>query len=520
EDVDPDPEVTRYEWVPKGDTTVPLPDKNDVSIKGTDTASTSNWRWNIEDIDCENATITFEAWDDCGETVDSEEVLIDNVAPWIELTAPDAECDVDCVDLEWKIIQEKCLTCGVGCTDWWVGTIEVSQGTLDNKPSKKITVACDCTLPATGTVKWCFGDVDCGTTLIATLTVWDAAGNMAVEVVELKDVDNMAPRIDHFTVNPTLKFDNEDPYLEMSWSATDNCPNSVSVWVDQGYLERRYPDSDNAILAQIEPFEPEDWEDKWTGGPNSFTVDASGMRWYLDDPAASGTVWIAFQDVCCNEAVASSSLGLKFNMNVDWEGEGWAGDGGTGFLYGTVVKLEAEPDQCWYFEKWQITDRKGSYSSRDYPLRYTITGDASITAIFVAHVVDLVAVDDFGATDQDTALTVDATNGVLENDYDPDGDDLIVTETTNGTDTADAGDPIAGTNGGTFTINPDGSYTFDPGEDFVYLPKDATTTTSVVYTARDVLCESGEATLTITVTGLNDSPVFTHGPEETVGSVT
>jgi len=62
EDVDPDPQITKYEWVPKGDTNVSLPNKNDESIKGTDTASTSNWRWNIEGIDCENATITFKAW--------------------------------------------------------------------------------------------------------------------------------------------------------------------------------------------------------------------------------------------------------------------------------------------------------------------------------------------------------------------------------------------------------------------------------------------------------------------------
>jgi len=88
---------------------------------------------------------------------------------------------------------------------------------------------------------------------------------MAGEVVELKDVDNMAPRIDSFEIGK-LNHENDKPYLDITWSATDNCPNSVSVWVDQGYLERRYPDSDNTMTAQINPFEPEDWKDKWTGG--------------------------------------------------------------------------------------------------------------------------------------------------------------------------------------------------------------------------------------------------------------
>ncbi|MCB2076217.1 MAG: tandem-95 repeat protein [Novosphingobium sp.] len=115
------------------------------------------------------------------------------------------------------------------------------------------------------------------------------------------------------------------------------------------------------------------------------------------------------------------------------------------------------------------------------------------------------AVDDVNTTDEDTALTVTAANGVIPNDNDPDGDDLTVIE-VNG-DTANLGNAIDGSAGGRFTLNADGSYGFDPDGDFEDLAVGEERSTSINYTVSDGEGGTDTATLTITVTGANDAPV-------------
>ena len=63
------------------------------------------------------------------------------------------------------------------------------------------------------------------------------------------------------------------------------------------------------------------------------------------------------------------------------------------------------------------------------------------------------------------------------------------------------GAAVAGSNGGSFTIAADGSYSFDPGAAFDDLAVGATRTTSVTYTNLDNNGGSASTTLTITVTG-------------------
>ena len=117
-------------------------------------------------------------------------------------------------------------------------------------------------------------------------------------------------------------------------------------------------------------------------------------------------------------------------------------------------------------------------------------------------------VADTGITDEDTVLSVsDPAAGVLGNDVDVDANDmLVVTEVANGATTVAAGAQIAGSDGGLFTINADGTYAFDPNEDFEDLAQGVPATTSVTYTVSDGLTTATE-TLTVTVTGVNDAPV-------------
>jgi len=97
-----------------------------------------------------------------------------------------------------------------------------------------------------------------------------------------------------------------------------------------------------------------------------------------------------------------------------------------------------------------------------------------------------VAQDDSYTTSEDTPLVVPAP-GVLGNDYDVDGDPLTAVL-------------VSGPAHGTLALNPDGSFTYTPSENFC--GED-----SFTYKAYDGALYSNVATVRITVTCVNDAPV-------------
>ena len=98
------------------------------------------------------------------------------------------------------------------------------------------------------------------------------------------------------------------------------------------------------------------------------------------------------------------------------------------------------------------------------------------------------ALDDTATTDEDTAIDID----VLANDTDPDGDALAVTQVS---------DPP----NGTASINVGGTVRYIPKADFHG-------TDSFTYTISDPGGLAAQATVTVTVTPVNDAPVFTSTP--------
>jgi uncharacterized repeat protein (TIGR01451 family) len=99
---------------------------------------------------------------------------------------------------------------------------------------------------------------------------------------------------------------------------------------------------------------------------------------------------------------------------------------------------------------------------------------------------DPVANDDAYSTSEDTPLSVPAP-GVLANDTDADGDPLVAV-------------PDSGPSDGSLTLNSDGSFLYSPHLDFHG-------TDSFTYHANDGLADSNIATVSITVTAVNDPPV-------------
>jgi len=93
--------------------------------------------------------------------------------------------------------------------------------------------------------------------------------------------------------------------------------------------------------------------------------------------------------------------------------------------------------------------------------------------------------------DANAVLSNDKLDGnVLANDFDPDGDPMSVGLVNGRADLV--GQPVIGSAGGTFTIQANGDYHFDPGSAFDALPAGESSTTQIVYTTTD----SGGATST------------------------
>ena len=107
------------------------------------------------------------------------------------------------------------------------------------------------------------------------------------------------------------------------------------------------------------------------------------------------------------------------------------------------------------------------------------------------------AAADAYSTAEDTTLTV-AAPGVLANDSDPDGDPLSAVL-------------VSGPSHGTLTLNPDGSFTYTPAANY-------NGTDSFTYQASDGTLTSNLATVTITVSAVNDAPTVTVAAGGTCGT--
>ena len=80
---------------------------------------------------------------------------------------------------------------------------------------------------------------------------------------------------------------------------------------------------------------------------------------------------------------------------------------------------------------------------------------------------------------------------------------------------------VTGSNGGTFIVQPDGSYVFVPGTSFQHLPEGQTATTTISYVVTDPSGATSTATVEVTVVGVNDPARITPAQAgDDAGSVT
>ncbi len=152
-----------------------------------------------------------------------------------------------------------------------------------------------------------------------------------------------------------------------------------------------------------------------------------------------------------------------------------------------------------------LTDNDGSVDNAD--LSITISLNQAPTAV-----------DDSGQTDENIVLNVLAVNGVLINDTDPDPGDTKWVSAVEG-NALNVGVPFALLSNALLQLDADGAYSYDPNGAFNTLAIGSQTTDTFSYTMRDAEGLTSDATVTITIDGVNTAPVAVDDSNTTNGNI-
>ncbi len=212
-------------------------------------------------------------------------------------------------------------------------------------------------------------------------------------------------------------------------------------------------------------YDGEDWSDT----PATFQIDVTPVN---DAPEA-------FDDAVTTDEDVAVTTGSVFDNDLDLDGDQLAVSDFTQPEHGTVAynddgTFTYTPAENFHGQDtftYTVSDGQGG----------TATGSVEVT---VRSVNDApTAGDDAVTTTEDAAVTTDV---VLDNDVDPDGDPLTISDFTQAEH-------------GTVTVNDDGTFTYTPNENFH--GQDTFT-----YTTTDSQGLTSTATVSVTVEAANDAP--------------
>ena len=180
-----------------------------------------------------------------------------------------------------------------------------------------------------------------------------------------------------------------------------------------------------------------------------------------------------------------------------------------GITYAVGPYLTITPDGTWTLEvplANSLPDGLYEVTAQTEDIAGNTTVDTSSSELLVDISKSPVAQDDEMSSTEDAAVVgnVLVDNG-LGSDRDPNIGQVVFVARVNG-DPALVGTAVVGSHGGEFTIGQDGELVFDPVADFDYLAANQTVTTSITYTIDDGTGLQDTATVTMVVTGVNDSP--------------
>ncbi|MEF8833278.1 MAG: putative Ig domain-containing protein, partial [Halofilum sp. (in: g-proteobacteria)] len=231
-------------------------------------------------------------------------------------------------------------------------------------------------------------------------------------------------------------------------------------------------------------------------GVNDAPTGSPSDRNAVDGESINAPVGSAFADVDVSDTLTFAAADLPGGLSID---------ANTGVVTGTIDRDASQGGAASdgvYTVTVTVTDSQGTSIDRDFT--WAVTNPAPVAA------------DDTDTVQQGDNLNRGPGDGVLDNDADgnPDTDPLTVTTVDNGTIIDLAGAPVAGDNGGVFTIDPDGGYTFATNGDFTDVGLGESRDTTVTYAISDGEGGTDTATLTVTVTGDNEAPTARNIPDD------
>ncbi|TMJ01411.1 MAG: hypothetical protein E6G97_16135 [Alphaproteobacteria bacterium] len=202
------------------------------------------------------------------------------------------------------------------------------------------------------------------------------------------------------------------------------------------------------------------------------------------DGTANSVTEGAAADTLVHVTAASTDVNgppVTYSITSDQSSGGFKIDSASGVVSvadATKINYETAPGHA-YSITVQASDGAGGTSSQSFSIA---VGDVAPTAADDTY-------DGTNSVNEDQTLTVAAADGVLANDSDVNGGPI--------TAVLDFGP----TNAASFTLNPDGSFSYTPAADF-------NGTDSFTYHAFDGSQSSGIVTATITVNPVNDAPAL------------
>ena len=218
------------------------------------------------------------------------------------------------------------------------------------------------------------------------------------------------------------------------------------------------------------------------GSTTSLTITLTGTN---DVPVAVADTGSATEDtivtgsVAANDTDADDGAALSYSLNDPVDGLTLNADGSYSFDAGSASYQHlAQGATATVVANYTATDQHGAGSTSTLTITLTGTNDVPV------------AVADIGSATEDSVIT----GSVATNDSDVD-DGAVLGYTLN--------DPVDG-----LTLNADGTYSFDAGNaSYQHLAEGATAMVAANYTVTDQHGASSTSTLTITLTGTNDTPV-------------
>ncbi|MFA5622011.1 MAG: VCBS domain-containing protein [Thermovirgaceae bacterium] len=224
----------------------------------------------------------------------------------------------------------------------------------------------------------------------------------------------------------------------------------------------------------------------------------------LDADVISHDVSGHFSDPDLSDKLTFSADGLPAGLSIDPD---------TGKISGTIDRSASQGgpgDNGVYTVTVTATDPHDASTSQTF--EWTVTNPAPV-AKPDTNIVYEDAPDQEGHDDSNPDTSIVAGN-VLDNDEDPDGDDLRV-DSVDGQAISKGGSVSIDGTYGTVTINSDGSYTYalDNTKDVIQAlaHNDPYLTDTFTYTITDDEGGSSSATLTIRIHGTNDPPEISKG---------